>query len=1584
MARSIYQEITEELCSILSLPPSSIDYGASFPILGGNSLTAIKLASQCKKRGVKLLVDNILKSKSLSDLIESASFIYDDQPSKPKQESLVELSNQKPSDWLLQIETAGIDFRMDLRQCWSDESSSDNEGSIATSETSTVLSAEEDPILIPASEMQLSLIHGSIKNPGTNVIRHFETYKPQHVPILKAAWHQLFEQEPILRTRYSAHLLPLKETHFDWTEVVTSDSTQFDEWISAPLAAPEFGSSWKVTKSVIIWTIHHALIDGYSAQLLLAKVRQAAAGLKITGGPSLAALTRGLQELRQEKGNEGDKFWAASKELHARAAATLQLPPPLEPREDGEFGEFYVDIGISSDTLGAIAKQCGVTPATIYYAAWALMMTVFSDNGDIMFGIALSGRNLPLPGVEEAIGPFVNTLPLAIPTNHEMTLMDLTIETFRRINELAQYQWTTPENGFSRNFQTALVMQFDLNLPDEDGPVRPIERPYSKQTSDIPLCILIGPNQVCLQFKTTDFEATHIKRLGDLYRHTIQSFLRLDTPLSTVQSSIVTAEDQQVLRSFGNCFSGLTSPFSITDDLVTLFERAVDEHPEAIAVEVGDRRLTYSQMDEQVNAVAEILSGHVQAGDIVCVDADRSLNWIIAIFGVLKTGAAYCALDWELPAHLRSMMFKMTSANVFLAGGPEGASRAPPDCRIPLTIQSLVSRTRPPGTRTFPRRTRPLPSATAYVCFTSGSTGTPKGVVCSHEGLVAFQKDVEVRLFAQPGIKVSQVMSPAFDGSIHEIFSALCHGATLVLPSEDNVFEVLERVNSAILTPSVAEVLDPDDYPALRVVYLVGEPVKQSVNDRWGAKKLLYNMYGPTEGTCGATIKRLVPGQAVTIGHPNPTTRVYIVNSKGQSVPRGMIGELCVAGVQVARGYVGMPDLTADRFLPDHSSPGSKEYMYKTGDRGYWRENGEIVCLGRNDRQIKLRGFRLDLNDLEFRVTQAIPSVNSVAIAPRLDFLVAVLQPSTLDRERIAAIIAKILPVYAQPKHLVFVDKFPMTRAGKLDYKEIVSDDFINVSADKSDLRTPLEIKIASIWRQLLKLNRAEHIGPKSNFLQLGGNSLLQMTLLARLSSTLKAKIPLKIIIEAKTLGELAIQLDHLLKDVKRPTLGRTPTLGSQRLSPIEQDWWARYNLDSNITTTAFNVSFIASLTPDVNGTALARAWDVVLSRYNLFRGRYVTKRRSELAHRRYAEHSPRVQKVRTIDVWAEVNRPFNPGCESAIRVSMSADTLAVVMSHIIADLTTLKILLREVKHLYEGKTLPPVQHAYEDSVAWNDETAPLCDLKFWSTYLDGYDSRKKFAGGLSERTGYNGTSRVYQLPAELAVGMQRFSTGQDDMSLQQLAIGGVALALDDVADETDIIVGSPFINRSTEADMETVGLFLEPLPVRVRHRPHAEDTDATPFLDDVRRSANAALGHAVPWHKLLEHLDIMPHYPNHPLFDVMVTFHQADQAVQLDIPGVMQHYTWAEGSKFSLMTEFTALPGGNIILRVEYDDDQHTVQSIDGIVARITTALLMLLSNSCSATIKQTIANGNATKMIATEKNDAFGMPLSDAKSEN
>ncbi len=592
----------------------------------------------------------------------------------------------------------------------------------------------------------------------------------------------------------------------------------------------EVGTSFKVVTlrtgsidsdiSTVIWRVHHALIDGFSAALLYKKLQHVAAGRAIEAGPAFSGLAKDLQALQERSRGASQHFWKQQQPELSSAAGELNLAPPSTPPSNNNNVTKTVSIQLPMNQLSAYARETGVSLASMYYAAWALALSMYTDSDSVVFGVVFSGRNLPLAGVEDTVGPLINTLPLHVSLNRASNSKDFLRQIFNRMIELSSFQFSLPEDGYTRNFSTALAMEFEMSGSDTDG-VRPIGKNHFRTVTDIPLSVFMGGDGTLrLCYHSKKYSQTDMELLGEHYRNALVALADPHRTIGTCMDNLLSPETRQRLFSIGNCISENTTVPSIKDDLVTLFERAVAAHPDAVAVEKGERSLTYREFDIVADRLSSYISQYIQPGDVVCVHADRSINWIIAIYGILKAGGVYSALDAALPAHVRNTNFQSAASKLFLAPGSSEKTFKPESCNLCFSVEEILLETQEQSSWALipARRLTPNPSATAYVCFTSGSTGKPKGVICSHEGLVAFQKDLATRLFALPGCKVSQIMSPAFDGSIHEIFSTLSYGATLVLADSADPFSHLRLVHSAILTPSIAKILDPQDFPHLRTV----------------------------------------------------------------------------------------------------------------------------------------------------------------------------------------------------------------------------------------------------------------------------------------------------------------------------------------------------------------------------------------------------------------------------------------------------------------------------------------------------------------------------------------------------------------------------------------------------------------------------------------------------------------------------------------------------------------------------------------------------------------------------------------------
>lgn len=1561
--------VLEEVSSLLSLSPEQCNLSASFLQHGGQSLSAIRLSKSCKKRGCRLSVGKILKSSSMHQMMRAACMMPDTLGAEPAGLKIPTAKASPNSTKMTPRRTRR------LSEVYPEMPASPISPVITAHAKAHSVIAEHDTIKEgPLSEMQLSFVHGSMAKPGSNLIRYHETYKTADLPKIKSAWRQLTRLEPIFRCEVdvageSGVIRQAPEASFSWFEVVVHSEARYQELLAAEPEEVHLGSSFKVITfpakaiSTVVWRIHHVLIDGYSANLVRQKLRAILNNEPVEAGTPFTQVARSLQALQKSATNLNNKFWENKAAELTEAVGDLALAKPSQQDALSSKRVESVTVNASVDRLSEFSKTSQVSLAAVYYAAWAMAMSAFTDSESVKFGTVLSGRNISVDGALDTIGPLINTLPLVVSVDKSWSAAQFIRDVFERMVELSSVHTSSPSNGFQRDFSTALAMQFEVGLDADDNGPKPVEEPYFKVSSDIPLSVTIhSSGDVRLDYHSDIYNPADILLLSECFREILTRIAEPNMAIGQLMRQAVQTSDQETSFIMGNGSRFSTFPESIEDDLVTLFEKTARANPEAFAVEKGDERLTYRELDTKASQLAWQLMPYVRHGDVICVHADRSINWIVAIYGILKAGATYSPLDAALPANIRSANFKTAGAKLFLTPATSQKSVAPGPC---FSVEELLEK---PEQARIPHRTFAAPASNAYICFTSGSTGQPKGVVCRHGGLVAFQLEVDHRLMAQPGVRVSQLMSPAFDGSIHEIFSTLSYGATLVLAFSADPFAHLEHVNSALMTPSVAKTLDPEDYPELQNLYVVGEPLQQWVNDTWASQKRLYNMYGPTEATCGSTTKLCVAGRPVTVGLPNPSSRVYILDRTQDFCPTGVAGEIFIAGVQVALGYIGRPEETASRFLPDPFYKG--QYMYKTGDRGFFDRAGEVNIMGRRDRQIKLRGFRCDLNDLEARVA-SISGVTAVGIAQKSDYLVAMIQPADLDYSFVKSQLVEVLPVHAVPRDFALVDAFPKTKIGKLDYKALI--DQVQPRSqvvNERPLSTDTERAIAEIWKECL--NTANKLSPDSSFKALGGTSILQLLMHNRLAKRFERHVPFKAVLQSPTLGDLAKAVDALLVAPKAEVAVAAQPLGETKPSPMELEWLEKFKF--GVSTSAFNVTFACELGQTIQADRLETALNTVLSRHAILRCRF-TKALDGTTTRTFIHNPPTVKRTQRIDLWRESHKPFDHARDYPMFAIMSEKQLFINISHIICDLTTLESLLSEVATVYQGGELPAVQRSFFQS-SWTNQAATT-DLDFWSKYLDGLPAspfaREDFD---AKRWSYSGTTLMSKLSSRLCKQTTAYSQKQG-ITLHQLALTAMASALSAESSTTDVVLGAPYLNRSAD-DMRTVGLFLEPLVIRVKYDPTSNSAASQSMAEAVQDASQAALAHAVPWNQLLKHLDVQADFPNHPLMDVMVTVHDNRGAPRLGLEDTTPLMTWTSGAKFTLMCEFSVLSDETCAMRLEYDDKIIAPDQIEDVRSKILTALDCVTRGMDYRETKKMLAGGiSGDELLAPQTGFFYGKSL-------
>ncbi|EUC28066.1 hypothetical protein COCCADRAFT_41349 [Bipolaris zeicola 26-R-13] len=1051
--------ILSSIAKALGVPAESIDTSKCFIGLGGHSLSAVEVQHACKAVVSKPpTVFTLLTSPSIEALLPGDGPRTREAPAKPELISSSTVTEySQPSTTPSSLSSLSQSPSRSLSGCSSVPDGENVEDALPSEQSGIKPLSVSNEESAPATGLQAAFIHS-----GQSTIHYFETWSLEDLPFITYAWKRVLAMEPMFSTRFEEagqgrYVMRKRKFECPWTQVVTFDRTTYEEELARRegQVQPTFVFKTVVFKGVgsksssgrrreseatIMISIHHALLDGFAMERLAVKVRRVAAGeVGVGAGKSFLTAAKEIEALAKEQSEAATRYWQSCVREHTGAATETGLQRPKGQVEAAaaatkwptiqgkKRNEVNVNFEHLSELLREKSRELGVTVAAFFHAAWAVVQATYADVSQVKFGTIMSGRNLPIDGIDTVIGPILNSLPFYANVDEAIMTDEFVQNVFNGLVELSCYQWSAPEHGLNRDFEAALSVTRGIDRAaagEEMQPLRPVQYDFE---SSIPLSLALDEAMMSLRvvYHADRYAATAVEDMAMCFATALER-LAHSTPMHACKSALVTVPMQMRLRVLGNCISGSTTRAAhMHEDLVSMLDAAARTHAEAVAVEVGNRRITYAELHRLTARTATALGeAGVKAGEVVCVHADGSLEWIVGLLGALQADAVFCSLDATLPHELRRDMFGTAGGRVFVVGHEWQRELMPDGCAHLHT---------------------PQPLAPAYLCFTSGSTGRPKGVVCTHQALIAFQADVEVRLHANPGVRIAQFMSPAFDGSIHEIFSTLCYGATLVLRDPATLadpFDVLRRVSSAIMTPSVARCLSPADFANLETVYLVGEQVPHPVVDKWatGGRKL-YNMYGPTEGTGGATITRLRPTQPVTIGHPNPTSRLYILGRNGCLLPPGAVGEIYIAGVQIALGYASMPDHTAACFVPDTICPGLGETMYQTGDYGYWDHNGHIVCLGRRDRQLKLRGFRLDLDDLETRILKALPHVKAVALtrSQKGDSLVAVIQPATLSQDEVRNAMLQILPKPAVPSAIACVDAFPLTRVGKVDSQAIAA-----------------------------------------------------------------------------------------------------------------------------------------------------------------------------------------------------------------------------------------------------------------------------------------------------------------------------------------------------------------------------------------------------------------------------------------------------------------------------------------------------------------------------------------------------------------
>lgn len=898
---------------------------------------------------------------------------------------------------------------------------------------------------------------------------------------------------------------------------------------------------------------HHIIKDGWSLGVLFKELidlyKEDRRLLPIT------PYGQYIKWLDRQSESEAHGFWSSYLEEYEAQA----LIPDLKSVETEEIVPRIHHFKFSESVthaLETLAVKHQVSLNTILHAVWGILLGRYNRKQDVVFGISTSGRSAELAGIENMVGMFINTIPARIQWSAEEGFADLlaslkeqslNIQQYEHYN-LAQIQQLATGDGTDLFDHIVMFENHPLNRQLlKDSPKGSTKRSLeinslaSYDTVHYGMGLVFVPGKeiaVRVAWNEGAWTSDWAHRIENHMKTLVEGILLDSTqPISSLQI-IPTTEKQQLLS-----FNNTTYDYPKEKTLAELFEAQVKSTPENIALVFEDRQLTYRALDEKANQLAQYLQKTyaIQSDDIIALQLERSEWMMITILGVLKSGGAYLPIACDLPNSRVEFMLADSQAKLLLTEGPgffdsmmEYGSILPV---IPVDQFDYEEWS-----------TAPLAlkdhgaDALAYVIYTSGSTGKPKGVMIEHRSI----SNVVLHHIKEFGVterdRVMQFIAYTFDASIPEMFMSLLSGATLLVANQEQrqnprALEVAlenHQISVLTLTPGYLSTLSTESLNSVRVLITGGDkPIQEDV-ERLQDRLNYFNVYGPTESSvCVSSFKisKQTPSNHIPIGVPVHNTRIYILNEQHRVQPIGVVGELCIAGVGLARAYLNNAQLTAEKFVPAPFSKG--ERLYKTGDLARWLPDGNIEFLGRIDAQLKVRGFRIEAGEIEAGLL--LHDAVQTAVVVAYDFendkeLVAYLVPKegqTIPAEaNLRTFLAKSLPDYMIPSHFLVLDNLPLTRNGKINRKKLpVPKAYAsNTGATYVAPRNEVEESLVQIWGNIL---HKEKIGIHDNFFSLGGHSLRAIRLVSVIESTFKMKIALSEVFENPSIAFIASKIEE-------------------------------------------------------------------------------------------------------------------------------------------------------------------------------------------------------------------------------------------------------------------------------------------------------------------------------------------------------------------------------------------------------------------------------------------------------------------------
>lgn len=1330
----------------------------------------------------------------------------------------------------------------------------------------------------------------------------------------------------------------------------------------------------------IIWSFHHILMDGWCISILvkdmLITYYSLIRGKTVNLVPPVAYKNYIIWLEKQDK-DTAINYWKRYLEDYETQAVIPRDTKGKINKYEMRVYEFGIDRALTKEFI-RLSNENNVTVSTIFQTLWGILLQRYNNTDDVVFGSVVSGRPAGLRGVETMVGLFINTIPVRVKKGYEDTFVKLLGKNQALMIQSRAYEFVPLAEIQSKSLlKRELVNHIVIfeNYP-LDKEIKDLSRDnislfsvesveVSEQTNyDLNIFVAFMEELVVkIQYNTAVYNDNVIIRIEE---HLVGMFkqVTLNSEIPVEKIEIISAsEKKQVLFDFNRTETRYPKDKTIHG----LFEEQMEKTLDSIAV-IGSSvsnassgrciQLTYRELNEGCHQFARILQKKgVQPDAIVGIMVERSIEMIASILAILKAGGAYLPIDLAYPLERVKYILKDSNA-VALICRKSAAKFLENICQlIDLKNEKLYP---------FDKedlKTLVTADDEVYVTYTSGSTGKPKGVIITHRSMANFIKGIIDIIPFEPDDVILTLTTISFDIFGLETILPLTRGAKVIIGTREQQLEigttalVLERegITKLQVTPSrlqmfMAEPGAAESLKTLKYLLVGGEafPPELLAMARRIVKGKIYNLYGPTETTIWSTSKDLTGDTALNIGTPLANTSIYILNQGGGLQPIGMIGELCIAGDGVARGYLNKPELTDEKFIPNHFLKTGR--LYRTGDLARWLPDGNIEFLGRIDNQVKIRGYRIETGEIENKLLQHQSIKEALVIAVDnndggKELCSYFISRGEVTLSALREHLAESLPGYMIPTYFVQLAQIPLTPNGKVDHRALPGPELKKVGTYEAP-RDDIETKLVEIWIEILGIASASSraaIGIDNNFFELGGHSLKAIVLAARIHKEFNVKVPLTVIFKTLTVRGLS----GYIKDISGTYNGweskYTPLEASEKKDyyPVsltqKRFYMIQYLNPANIS---YNLAQPLILEGCLDKDKMEKTFKGMIRRHESLRtsfelvdGEPVQKVPGDVEFTIEYQEAPEDKAVQLVNRFI---RPFSLDKAPLFRVKLikfaeDRHLFIIDMHHIITDGLSFVIFSTEFIKLYEGQALPPVSFQYRDFSEWQNSEHEKKRLnkqgKFWI---------KQFADGiplLNLRTDFprppvqSNEGDVINFIITLdETELLRQLVLHEKSSIFMVLFTIYIILLWRLSGQTDIVIGTGALNRTHVGLMTIPGLFFNTLPLR-NHV--AENMSFKKFLKTVKgKTLEAFENQEYPLDMLAVELTARGGFtqpPNRtPFFDTMFAEQNFADAIKVDsgarLTGLtIRHFSFEKNlSRFDLFLQIAQAPDV-IHMRMEY-----------------------------------------------------------------